>query len=225
MVEVNFYLAFFSGLAIGITPCILLMLSVFGTSLILTEEKKKFLSISTGLISGMVMAYIMMSIILLYLFHLIRRTVLIFNFVFAGILIFIGIWEILDSKKEESYIFKTPKKVKTLLNNFIQRNSGFYAFLVGIIFVLIKIPCFGNVYLSLLANLHSNPLLFAFIVIYIIGMLTPIIFVLILMRLGLESAKINDFRLNNRTKLRILSGIILIFLAVYLLMNQIILVI
>ena len=131
IVEVNFFLAFFSGLAIGFTPCIILMLSVFGASLILTEEKNKFFKISTGLISGMVIAYILMSIILLYFFHLIRRTVLIFNFVFAGILIFIGIWEILDCRKEERSIFKTPEKVKTLLNNFIQRNSGFYAFLQG----------------------------------------------------------------------------------------------
>ena len=65
MEEVNFLIAFLSGLAVGITPCILLMLSVFGTSVVLAEEKKKFFVISIGLISGMVLAYILVSIIFL----------------------------------------------------------------------------------------------------------------------------------------------------------------
>ncbi|MFX1375005.1 MAG: cytochrome c biogenesis CcdA family protein [Promethearchaeota archaeon] len=223
MVEVDFFISFFSGVAIGISPCILLMLSSFGASLILTEEKNKFLKISTGLILGMLLVYILMSIIILSFFQILK-TILIFNFIFAGILVFIGLWEIADCKKEQSSIFKTPKKVKTLLSNFIQRNSGYYAFLVGIIFVLIKIPCFGNIYLSLLSKLYSDPLLVVFIIVYIVGMLIPIILILVLMRLGLESSKINDFRLKYRTKLRIISGAILIFLAIYLLINQIIIV-
>ncbi|MFX0028479.1 MAG: cytochrome c biogenesis protein CcdA, partial [Candidatus Hermodarchaeota archaeon] len=200
--------------------CILLMLSVFGTSIVLTEEKKKFYFISIGLISGMVFAYILVSIVFL---PFIEKLFTI-NIIFAGLLIFLGFWQIVECKKEQSLIFGTPEKVKTVINNFIQKNSGFYAFFVGIIFVLVKIPCFGGIYLSLLANLHRNPLLYLFILAYIIGMLTPIILILTLIRLGLESSKINDFRRKNRTKLRILNGAILIFLAIYLLINQIILI-
>jgi len=59
--EVDLIIAFTSGLLIGGSPCILLMLSVFGSSLILTEEKSKFLKISIGLILGMIFAYIIMS--------------------------------------------------------------------------------------------------------------------------------------------------------------------
>ncbi|MFX1278321.1 MAG: cytochrome c biogenesis CcdA family protein [Promethearchaeota archaeon] len=220
MEEVNILITFLSGLAVGITPCILLMLSVFGTSVVLIEEKNKFLIISIGLITGMVLAYILVSILFL---PLIEELIFI-SFIFAGILIFLGLWQIVECKKEQSLIFGTPEKVKTVLNSFIQKNSGFYAFLVGIIFVLIKIPCFGGIYLSILANLYANPLLYVFIFIYIIGMLLPIIVILILIRLGLESSKINDFRIKHRTKLRLLNGAILVFLAIYLLINQIVLI-
>jgi cytochrome c biogenesis protein CcdA len=220
MEEVNFLIAFLSGLAVGVAPCILLMLSVFGTSVVLTEEKKKFFVISIGLISGMVLAYILVSIIFLPLIE----ELFILNIIFAGLLIFLGFWQIVECKKEQSSIFGTPERIKTVINDFIQKNSGFYAFLVGIIFVLIKIPCFGGIYLSLLANLHRNPLIYIFIFVYFIGMLFPIILILIFIRLGLESSKINDFRIKNRTKLRILNGTILIFLAIYLLINQIILI-
>jgi len=222
MVDVNFAIAFISGLSIGITPCILLMLSVFGTSLILTEEKRKFIAISIGLLSGMILAYILISIIFLYFFQLLENF-FISSYIFAAILIIIGIWEIIECKKEHSKIYRTPEKVKTILKDFIEQNSGFYAFLVGIIFVLIKIPCFGTIYLSLLYNLQNNPLLYVFIFVYLLGMIIPIIVLLLLIRLGLESNKINEFRLKYRPYLRILSGIILIFLAIYLLINQMIL--
>jgi len=134
MEEINIFITFLSGLAVGITPCILLMLSVFGTSVVLTEDKNKFLFISVGLISGMVLAYILVSIIFL---PFIEELVFI-SIIFAGVLIFLGFWQIIECKKEQSSIFKTPEKVKTVLHNFIQKNSGYYAFLVGIIFVLIK---------------------------------------------------------------------------------------
>lgn len=222
MVEVNIFISFFSGLVIGASPCILLMLSAFGTSLVLTEEKRKFLSISIGLISGMVLAFVLISIILIYV-AIMLEVMIIINYIFAGVLISIGIWQIVESTKERSIIFSTPEKVKTVLSNFIQKNSGFYAFLVGIIFVLIKFPCTDLIYVSLILNFHTNPLLYVFLFIYILGMLIPIILILVLLRLGLESSRINEFRLKYRTFFRILSGAILIFLAIFLLVYQLIL--
>ena len=216
MVEINFFIVFISGIVVGLTPCILLMLSVFGSSLILTEEKSKFLRISIGLLTGMIIAYIFISIIFLFLFQVLE-VLSYFRYIFAVILISIGVWQIAESKLEKSRIFGTPQKVKTILKDFINKNSGFYAFLVGIIFVLIKIPCFGTIYLSLIYDLYSNPLLLLYIIVYLIGLIIPIILILILIRLGLESNKIDDFRLKYRTSLRILSGGLLITLALLLL--------
>lgn len=214
--DVNLIIAFVSGLTIGATPCILLMVSVFGTSLILIEEKLKFIKIAIGLISGLIFAYILISILFLFFLPFLEVLYL-FKYFFAGILIFIGIWQIIESKKENSTIFGTPKKVKKVLKAFIEKNSGFYAFLVGIIFVLIKMPCFGGVYLALMYNLHTNPLIYVFIFVYLVGLVIPIITIFILLRLGLESRKLNDMRLKYRKQFRILSGAILIFLAFYLL--------
>ncbi|MBY8992500.1 MAG: hypothetical protein KGD58_17265 [Candidatus Lokiarchaeota archaeon] len=214
--NVDIIIAFVSGLTIGATPCILLMVSAFGTSLILIEEELKFIKIAIGLISGLIFGYILISILFLFFFPFLEVLYL-FKYFFAGILILIGIWQIIECKKEDSIIFGTPEKVKKVLKDFIEKKTGFYAFLVGIIFVLIKMPCFGGVYLALIYNLHTNPLLYVFIFVYLVGLVIPIITVLILLRLGLESRKLNDFRLKYRTQLRILSGVIIIFLAFYLL--------
>ena len=220
--EFTLLIAFLSGIIIGASPCILLMLSAFGSSLILHEDKSKFLIISIGLLSGMILAYVLISILFIYIFQflVVIMVFTVFRYIFAGILIFIGIWQIIECKKEKSIIFGTPEKVKTVLKNFIDKNSGFYAFLVGIIFVLIKIPCFGLIYLALLYNLYGDPLLIAFIIVYLIGMVIPIIIVLILLRFFIESSKLNEFRERNRIYFRILNGAILIFLAFYLLILE-----
>lgn len=216
MLEINFAITFFYGFVVGLSPCILLMLSSFGTSLLLTEKKKDFFQILLGLILGMISAYIVISIIFLpftELLALYEYT----KFVFAGILIFLGIWQILESQKEKSVIFGTPTKVRTILKDFIEKRSGYYSFLVGMLFVFIKIPCFGSIYLSLIYELHSNPMLFLYIVVYLFAMVLPVIIILSLIRFGLESSKVNEYRLKYRSYLRILSGGILIFLAIYLL--------
>ncbi|MFX0059614.1 MAG: cytochrome c biogenesis protein CcdA [Candidatus Hodarchaeota archaeon] len=216
MEEINFTLVIISGLIVGISPCILLMLSVFGSSFLLTEAKAKFYRISIGLLIGMILAYIIMSIAFLYFISLFEFFLL-FRYILATVIIFIGIWQIIECKKEQSLIFKTPESVKLLLKDFIEKNSGTYAFLVGITFVFVKIPCFGGAYLTLLYNLQTDPLLIFYIILYIFAMIIPIILILILIRVGIESSKINDFRLKYRTYLRMINGAVLILLAILLL--------
>ncbi len=214
--EISLALAFVSGVIVGISPCILLMLSTFGSSLALTEEKAKFLKISIGLLSGMILMYVLLSIMFLFFVGAFEAFYFL-KYLFAAILIAIGVWQIIECKKEKSAIFGTPEKVKTLLKEFIDKNSGIYAFLVGIIFVLIKVPCFGSVYLALVYSFRNSPTIYVFIAAYLIGMMLPIVIVLILLRIGLESMNLNEFRLKHRTQLRFLSGCLLIFLAFYLL--------
>ena len=216
MEEINLALVIISGLIVGISPCILLMLSVFGSSFLITETKAKFFKISIGLLLGMILAYVIISVAFLYFVSLFNFF-LIFRYILAVILICIGIWQIIECKKEQSLIFKTPERIKLVLKDFIENNSGIYTFLVGMLFVFVKIPCFGGPYLALLYNLQLNPFLVFYIFLYILAMLIPIILILILIRIGIESSKINDFRLKYRTYLRMLNGAILIILAILLL--------
>jgi len=104
-----------------------------------------------------------------------------------------------------------------MLKEFIEKRSVLYSFLVGILFILIKIPCIGTIYLSLIYNLYGNYLLLFYIIIYLGGMLLPTIIILVIIRLNIGSSKVDDFRMKYRTYLRMLNGLILILLALYLL--------
>jgi len=215
--EINILISFISGLIIGISPCIFLIISVFGTSLILIQEKSKYLKIVGGLISGIVLAYIAISILLFYLISFFNFFYF-FRYLFAGVLIFIGIWQLVESKKERSLIFQTPSKVKLIMKSFIEKNSGFYAFTVGIIFIFIKVPCMATIYSALIYNIYSNAYFILCLVMYFVGMLIPMIILFILIRLGLESPRVNEIRLKYRPYLRIISASTLIILAIYLLL-------
>ena len=215
LLQIDMWVVFITGIAIGISPCILLIISLFGTSFIISENKKKFWQVSIGLLLGIILAYLLISFIFLY-FLPFFDVLFYFRIIFSLILIVIGCWQIIEYKKEQSKIFGTPTKIKTILKDFIEKNSGIYAFLVGIIFSIIKVPCFGSVYLSLLYNLYTNPILLFYIIAYLIGLVLPLIILLVLVRLGLESSKIEEYRLRYRPMLRIVNGVIIIILAIIL---------
>jgi cytochrome c biogenesis protein CcdA len=214
--EINILVSFISGIIIGISPCIFLITSVFGTSLVLIQEKSKYLKIVGGLISGIILAYITVSILLFYLISFFDFFFF-FRYIFAGTLIFIGIWQLVESKKEKSLIYQTPSKVKLIMKSFIEKNSGFYAFIVGIIFIFIKLPCMATLYSALIYNVYSNAYFILCLVMYFVGMLIPIMLLFTLIRLGLESSRVNEIRLKYRHYIRIISALTLIILAIYLL--------
>ncbi len=209
--------SFLFGLAFGGSPCLLLIMSVLGTSLVAVESRKKYLAISFGLILGLIAAYVIISLIFLAFLDLIGIFAY-FRYIFGTILLVIGIWQIIEFKKEKSTIFGTPERVKTWLKSFIEKQSGPYAFLLGMLFAFVKIPCVGGIYLTIVYNAWQNPLLIWFVVLYYSGMILPVVILLVALRIGLQSSRINTFREKYRPHLRLVSGIILIALTVYLLL-------
>lgn len=217
--DITSWVAFVSGLIVGASPCVLLILSIFGTSITLEAKSKKYLSIAGGFIVGVLLAYLVISVIFIWLLPLID---LINNIriIFGIILLIIGLWQIIDMKNEKSHIFGTPKAIQKILKDLFSRKSGISALVLGFLFALIKIPCFGGIYLSILYSTRDSPVLFVNVALYLLGMVLPIIGVFIALRFGLMSKSINTFRQENRPLLRLLSGILLITLTIYLFLGN-----
>ncbi len=213
--NLNLWFSFGAGILVGVSACMLLLLSVVGTTMTTIEKKSQYAAMSVGLVAGLVVAYMLLSAIFIWLVEVVGIFVY-FKYIFGAVLLIIGIWQIVEFKKEKSVIFGTPGKVKGFLKDFINRRTGVAAFLVGIVFAFVKIPCFGGPFLSIIYAARDNPLLFSYIAVYFVGMLIPIIIVLVLMGIGLQSDRVNDFRLKYRPHLRLLSGIVLIVVTIYL---------
>ncbi|MHA1278953.1 MAG: cytochrome c biogenesis CcdA family protein [Candidatus Helarchaeota archaeon] len=216
--EFTLWIAFITGIITGASACMLLLISVLGTSLTMVESRKKYAVISTGLVIGLIVAYVAVSALFLMTMNALSVLTSL-KYIFSGGLLFLGAWQIVEFKREDSVIFGTSDRIKSTIKDFISKKSGFYAFLVGVIFAFIKIPCFGAPYLELLYVSQSDPLLILLINVYILGMLIPIVGVLVAIRIGFQSEKINQFRLDFRPYLRLLSGCLIITLALYFLFD------
>ncbi len=216
--EYTLWIAFITGLVSGVSACMLLLLSVLGASLTMVESRAKYFIISLGLIIGLICTYLIVSFLFLITINALS-VITYLKYIFGAILLILGIWQILEFKSEESIVFGTSNRVKSVLRDFIEKRSGLYAFLVGIIFAFIKIPCFGGPYLQLLFFSQNNPFLGFLILFYFTGMLLPIVCILLAIRIGFQSEKINKFRLDYRPYLRLLSGCFLITLTLYLFLD------
>ncbi len=219
--EFTLWIAFVTGLITSLSACMLLLLSVLGTSLTIIESRGKYLMISIGLIAGIIVAYLVVSLLFLLVINALN-VITYLKYIFGGILLFLGIWQIIEFKREKSVIFGTSTTIKSKLKDFIEKKSGLYAFLVGLIFAFIKIPCFGAPYLQVLFISLNDPLLGFLISVYLLGLLIPICGVLLAIRVGFQSERINQFRINSRSYLRLLSGCLLITLTLYLFFDTII---
>ena len=117
-------------------------------------------------------------------------------------------------------IFGTPNRIKSLFKSLIEKNSGIYAFVLGSLFAFVKIPCFGAPYLQLLFVSQNDPLISLLITFYLLGTVIPIAVVLLAIRVGFESDRVSEIRLKYRAYLRLLSGIFIITLTLYLFLDK-----
>ncbi|MHA1267609.1 MAG: hypothetical protein ACTSRS_20400 [Candidatus Helarchaeota archaeon] len=216
--EYTLWLAFITGIVSGFSACFLLLVSVLGASLTLGVTRNKYFRICIALIIGVIGAFLIASA--LFLLILDALTIITYvKVIFGGVFLFIGIWQVLEFQREASIIFGTPTRLKVIINTFIEKKSELYAFFVGMIFIFVKIPCIGALYLNLLVVAKNDPLLGWLIFSYFIGLLLPIFGILITIRIGFQSERVNKFRLTNRPYLRLLSGCLLITLSIYILFD------
>jgi hypothetical protein len=92
--DFTLWIAFVTGVVTGASACMLLLLSVLGTSLTMVESRSKYLVISTGLIVGLIVAYLAVSFIFLMTINAIS-VITYLKYIFGAILLFLGVWQII----------------------------------------------------------------------------------------------------------------------------------
>jgi cytochrome c-type biogenesis protein len=94
-----------------------------------------------------------------------------------------------------------------------KNNLLLLSFLSGSMFSLVKAPCVGAIYLSLLSILATKTDVVRgtiYMGIYHIGLLLPVIALGLLLAFGLSPNKVTEFRERWRVEIRLTTGLILI---------------
>ena len=206
----EYLLTFLEGLASFISPCLLPMLPIYISYFMGEEEtgKKKAVINSIGFVLGFTLVFLSLSIFASTIGHFISGYTKYIKFIFGIIIIILGLnyMEILKLK----FLNKTKGiNMKNKNLNFVK------ACLFGILFSISWTPCIGTFLSSALLLIAKEQDVLKGIVlmlIYSIGLGIPFIISVLLIE---KLKEVFDFIKKNYKKVKIISGLILIAMGIY----------
>jgi len=213
-----FFLA--AGILAGFNPCLLAVMA-FLTTIILAQQgrRKELLRITLGFSTGILTIHILAGIIILSAVNFFPEIRGDFTEVTILLTALLGFWHIFDAywlKKHARSTFKTPDSLKNFMSGMTKQNLLLMSFLSGGMYFLVKAPCVGAVYLSILSILVTKTDMMTgtvYMGLYIFGLLLPIMTIGLLLSCGLSPNDVAEFRERWRVEIRLITGIILFLLA------------
>ena len=206
----DYILTFLEGIASFISPCLLPMLPIYISYFMGEEEdnKKKVVINSIGFVLGFTIVFLILSIFASTLGSLVSEYIKYIKIVFGIIIILLGLNYMGVLKL--NFLNKTKQvKANTKDLNF------FKTMMFGILFSISWTPCIGTFLSSALLLIAKEQEMLKGIVlmlIYSVGLGLPFIISAILIE---KMKEIFDFIKKNYTKVKIISGLILIGMGIY----------
>jgi cytochrome c biogenesis protein CcdA len=219
--ELSVLVVFIAGLLAGFNPCLLAVLA-FLASITLSSNRGRLdlLIIISGFCAGIFAVYMLVGLGLLRAVKqqpAIHNSITLLLVVVIGLL---GLWHLYDAyhlKLKDRSSFKTPKSFIRLVSSMEQgKNFLIISFLAGGIFSLVKAPCVGAVYFAILdmlisrGNISEGSL---YLGIFNLGIILPVLILGALLAFGLSPERVTEFKEKKRVEIRLVTGLILIVLA------------
>lgn len=210
----DYVLTFLEGLATFVSPCLLPMLPIYISYFAGTEQKnvKRTLLNSIGFVLGFTIVFVGFSVLINTVgSNFISKNINILKLIFGVLIIILGLNYMGIFKL--GFLNKT-KKFKIKIENF----NFFTAMIFGMLFSISWTPCVGAFLSSALMLVASSQDLIKGIilmVIYSVGLGIPFI----VSAICIEKLKnMFDFIKKNFSKVRLISGLILIFMGIYIIL-------
>ncbi len=221
--KLSVYLVFIAGLLAGFNPCILAVMAFLATLILSSSgSKKDILKMILGFCGGIFITYMIVGLSILGTVHILPSLKNIITTIMVILIFILGLWHIYDAyylKKYSRSTFHTPRSMVNLLEKTASSNVLLLSFVSGGVFSLVKAPCVGAIYFSILDMLIGRtdlPRGAFYLGIYNLGVIFPIIVLGILLGYGMKPQTITELKENKRVEIRLFTGIILILLALLL---------
>jgi len=207
------------GFLAGFNPCLLAILAfIASVTLATTGRRRNVLLIVLMFSLGIFATYLTVGIGLLSIIEQsgsLQATIKNFLVILISLL---GIWHVYDAyhlRKNTESSFHTPKAFIRLTESVTKNVSLPAAFFIGALFSLIKAPCVGAVYfviLNMVRGGESEGLLY--LAAYNLGVVLPVLILGAAIAFGLNPEKVETFRKEKRSALRLITGVTLLIIAV-----------
>jgi len=219
--KISPFLLFAAGFLAGFNPCLLAVMA-FLASIVLVQHgrRKEMLKITWGFSAGIFVMYMLAGVGIFSVVSLLPEVRKNFTEIAILVTFLLGFWHVYDAywlNRHAKSTFRTPEALKKFMGKMSEKNFLVLSFLSGGMFSLVKAPCVGAIYLSLLSILATKTDIVRgtiYMGIYNIGLLLPVICLGVLLSFGLSPNKVTEFREKWRVEIRLTTGFILVFLAV-----------
>lgn len=204
----------------SINPCaIAVLLFLIAVLISLKANKKRIIAVGLVYIFGVFISYYLAGIGLLgAISHFnIARQINIFAGAIVIVAAFISIKEGLMPQGLQLLVI--PEKTKGVFMNLMQKGSFPAVFLAGILVSAFELPCTGQVYLGILSlmsqeNMKTQAYFYLFL--YNLIFVLPLVIILIAAAWGLDIEKIQKLRKKTRMGIKVLIGMIMLVLGIWL---------
>jgi len=210
---------FVVGFLAGFNPCLLAILAfIASVTLATTGRRRNVLLIVLMFSLGIFVTYLIVGIGLLNIIEqLPSLQSSIKNFLVLLISV-LGLWHIYDAwhlRTNTESSFYTPKSFIRLTESVTKNVSLPASFFMGALFSLIKAPCVGAVYFVILDMVRSGSGEgYLYLAAYNFGVVLPVLVLGFAIAFGLNPEKVEKFRKEKRSVMRLITGVTLLAIAV-----------
>ncbi len=210
---------FVVGFLAGFNPCLLAILAfIASVTLATTGRRRNVLLIVLMFSLGIFMTYLIVGIGLLRILEQspnLQSGIKNFLVILIG---FLGLWHVYDAyhlRKNTESSFYTPKAFIRLTESVTKNVSLPASFFMGALFSLIKAPCVGAVYFVILDMVRSGDSTgMLYLAAYNLGVVFPVLILGAAVAFGLNPEKVEKFRKERRSAMRLLTGATLLIIAI-----------
>ncbi|HPY60029.1 MAG TPA: hypothetical protein PLG55_04790 [Methanospirillum sp.] len=219
-VLINSGILLLAALGEGFNPCGLLVLALLLVSLMASDSRKTIMLVGSAFILSFFTVRVLSGFAIFTVIQLpgIAHTFLIA----AGVIAIIaGIFQIKDGlKKKKDALFSIPRSKKSTISKYLKMAGIPAGFIVGALTGLYGMACTVGIYISILGmmykDMHSG---IFYLLAYNFVVVLPLIAILLLVIFGLSPEKLNSWRDERKSLLRIIVGVIMLVMGIIILVQ------
>ena len=219
--EITLPLIIGAGLIDGINPCAFAVLIFFLAFLLgISASKKRMIKAGSVYIIAVYVTYFLAGLGLLTVIQVSGFSGVIVK-IAAVLAIIFGLINIKDYFwYGKGFSLQIPESKKPVIERWINKGNISAAIVLGFLVSMFELPCTGGVYLAILAmlaNYTTKAVAISYLLLYNIMFVLPLFIILILVTFGMKTEHIESWRTAKKNWMKLVLGVLLLFLGIYLL--------
>jgi cytochrome c biogenesis protein CcdA/arsenate reductase-like glutaredoxin family protein len=206
----------------GLNPCGLLVLALLLVSLMATGTRKMVFLVGIAYICAFFIVRLLSGFAIFSVIQ-IPGIAKAFTLVAAAIAIIAGIIQIKDGlTREQKPLLSIPASKKGLISSYMKEASILGGFIVGVLVGIYGMACTAGIYITILGMLYKDLTYgLLYLILYNFIVIIPLVAILLLVFFGLPPEKVNAWREESKSLLRLMIGIVMFLMGIIILIPMI----